>query len=188
MIFDVLCCFVIQFGFAYRAFAFFWHCESPVLYCVFFAEKEYLTGFGTMVKIVAVGRVKERYLQEGIAEFVKRLGAFDNIGIVEVKDSTVEEEGETLLKAAGDDYVVALSICGKEMSSEEFASFVKKNSEKKICYVIGGPEGLSEKVLERADYSLSLSRMTFTHEMARFFLLEQIYRAHMINAKRKYHK
>jgi 23S rRNA (pseudouridine1915-N3)-methyltransferase len=141
-----------------------------------------------MAKIVAVGRVKERYLQEGIAEFVKRLRAFDNICIVEVKDSGIQEEGEKILKAAGDDYVVALSIGGKELSSEEFAAFIKKSSEKKVCYVIGGPEGLSERVLERADYSLSLSRMTFTHEMARFFLVEQIYRAHMINAKRKYHK
>jgi 23S rRNA (pseudouridine1915-N3)-methyltransferase len=141
-----------------------------------------------MAKIVAVGRVKERYLQEGIAEFVKRLGAFDNISILEVKDSNVDEEGEKLLKAMGDDYVIALAIGGKELSSEEFAAFVKKNSDKKACYVIGGPEGLSEKVLERADYYLSLSRMTFTHEMARFFLVEQIYRAHMLNAKRKYHK
>jgi 23S rRNA (pseudouridine1915-N3)-methyltransferase len=141
-----------------------------------------------MAKIVAVGKVKERYLQEGIAEFVKRLGAFDNIGIAEVKDSNIQEEGEKILKAVGDDYLVALAIGGTELSSEEFAAFLKKNYEKKICYVIGGPEGLSEQVLERADYSLSLSRMTFTHEMARFFLVEQIYRAYMINAKRKYHK
>lgn len=141
-----------------------------------------------MAKIVAVGRVKERFLQEGTAEFVKRLGAFDNISIIEVKDSNVEEEGEKILKAAGDDYVIALAIGGKELSSEEFAGFVKKNSDRKVCYVIGGPEGLSKKVLEQADYSLSLSRMTFTHEMARFFLVEQLYRAHMINAKRKYHK
>ena len=147
-----------------------------------------MTGLGIMAKIVAVGKVKERYLQEGIAEFVKRLGAFDNISIVEIKDSNVLEEGEKLLKAAGDDYLVALAIGGKELSSEEFASFLKKNSERKMSYVIGGPEGLSERVLERADYSLSLSRMTFTHEMARFFLVEQLYRAHMINAKRKYHK
>ena len=147
-----------------------------------------MTGLGIMAKIVAVGKVKERYLQEGIAEFVKRLGAFDNISIVEIKDSNVLEEGEKLLKAAGDDYLVALAIGGKELSSEEFASFLKKNSERKMSYVIGGPEGLSERVLERAYYSLSLSRMTFTHEMARFFLVEQLYRAHMINAKRKYHK
>lgn len=141
-----------------------------------------------MAKIVAVGRVKERYLQDGLAEYVKRLGVFENLGVIEVKDSNVLEEGEKILKAAGDDYIVALAIGGKELSSEEFAAFVKKNSDKKVSYVIGGPQGLSEKVLERADYVLSLSKMTFTHEMARFFLVEQIYRAHMINAKRKYHK
>jgi 23S rRNA (pseudouridine1915-N3)-methyltransferase len=141
-----------------------------------------------MAKIIAVGKVKERYLQEGIAEFLKRITAYDNLGIVEVKDSNLDEEGKKLLKAVGDDYVVALAIGGKELSSEEFAVFIKKNSDKKVSYVIGGPEGLSERVLERADYSLSLSRMTFTHEMARFFLVEQIYRGHMINAKRNYHK
>ncbi len=141
-----------------------------------------------MARIIAVGRIKERYLQEGIAEYAKRISAFDNIGFVEIKDSGLEEEGERILKAAGDDYVVALAVGGKELSSEEFAAFVKKYSDKKISYVIGGPEGLSEKALERADYTLSLSRMTFTHEMARFFLVEQIYRGHMINAKRKYHK
>jgi 23S rRNA (pseudouridine1915-N3)-methyltransferase len=141
-----------------------------------------------MAKIIAVGKVKERYLQEGIAEFVKRITAFDNINIVEVKDSNIREEGEKIIKAVGDDYLVALAIGGKELSSEEFAAFLKKNSDRKVCYMIGGPEGLSEKVLERADYALSLSRMTLTHEMARFFLVEQIYRAHMINAKRKYHK
>ena len=141
-----------------------------------------------MAKIVAVGRVKERYLQEGIFEYVKRIGAFDNIGIVEVKDSNVATEGERILKAVGDDYVVALAVNGKELSSEEFAAFVKKNSDKKVSYVIGGPVGLSGKVLERADYVLSLSKMTFTHEMARFFLVEQIYRAHMIIAGRKYHR
>ena len=147
-----------------------------------------MTGLGTMAKIVAVGKVKERYLQEGIAEFVKRLGAFDNISIVEVKDSNIQAEGEKLLKAVGDDYLVSLAIGGKELSSEEFAAFVKRNSDKKVSYVIGGPEGLSLEVMERSDYSLSLSSMTFTHEMVRFFLVEQIYRAHMINAKRKYHK
>jgi 23S rRNA (pseudouridine1915-N3)-methyltransferase len=141
-----------------------------------------------MSRIVAVGRIKERYLQDGLAEFTKRISAFDNLSFVEIKDSGIEEEGERILKAAGEDYVVALAIGGKELSSEEFAAYVKKHSDKKISYVIGGPEGLSQRVLERADYSLSLSRMTFTHEMARFFLVEQIYRAHMINAKRKYHK
>lgn len=141
-----------------------------------------------MARIIAVGRVRERYLQEGIAEYVKRLGAFDNISFVEIKDSSVREEGEKILKAAGDEYVVALAVGGKEFSSEEFALFVKKHSDKKVSYVIGGPEGLSDEVLRRADYSLSLSKMTYTHEMARFFLVEQIYRAHMINAKRNYHK
>ena len=94
-----------------------------------------------MAKIVTVGRVKERYLQEGISEYVKRIGAFDNLGIVEVKDSSIEEEGGKILKAVGDDYVVALAVNGKELSSEEFAAFVKKNSDKKVSYVIRRARG-----------------------------------------------
>lgn len=140
------------------------------------------------MKIVVVGRMKEKYLQEGITEYVKRLGAFTPLKVIEVKDSGMEEEGEKILKALSDDYVIALDVKGRELSSEEFSLFLKKNPDKKIAFVIGGAEGLSGKVLDRADYILSLSRMTYTHEMARLIFVEQLYRAFTIMHGRKYHK
>jgi len=141
-----------------------------------------------MARIIVVGRVKEKFLREGISEYVKRLSVFEKISFVWIKDSTVEDEGRRILKAAGDDYVVALAAGGKLLASMEFAEFVKKNQDKKISYVIGGPCGLSGEVLDCADFCLSLSKMTFTHEMACLFLAEQLYRAHMINAGRSYHR
>jgi 23S rRNA (pseudouridine1915-N3)-methyltransferase len=141
-----------------------------------------------MIKIIAVGRIKERFVSEGIAEYTKRLGSLARLEIIEIRDSNKEEEAEKILKAVGDDFLVALDVCGKELSSEEFALFLKKNNDKKISFVIGGPEGLSSKVIDGAGYKLSLSKMTFTHEMCRLFLLEQIYRGHMILSGRSYHK
>ncbi len=90
------------------------------------------------MKVIVVGRTKEKYLLEGISEYVKRLGGYTPLKIVEVKDSSKAEEEEKILKAAGDDYVVALDVGGKELSSEEFAAFLKKNLDKKMVFVIGG--------------------------------------------------
>jgi 23S rRNA (pseudouridine1915-N3)-methyltransferase len=140
------------------------------------------------MKIIVIGRTKEKYLQEGISEYVKRLGGFTPLKIVEVKDSNKAEEGVKILKAAGSDYVVVLDVGGRELSSEEFALFLKKNLDENLAFVIGGAEGLSGPVTERADYRLSLSKMTYTHEMTRLIFLEQLYRAFAINAGRKYHK
>lgn len=158
------------------------------MYYVFFTKIVYSVWDDAKMKIVVVGRMKEKYLQEGITEYVKRLGAFTPLKVIEVKDSGMEEEGEKILKALSDDYVIALDVKGRELSSEEFSLFLKKNPDKKIAFVIGGAEGLSGKVLDRADYPLSLSRMTFTHEMARLIFLEQLYRAFTIMHGRKYHK
>lgn len=141
-----------------------------------------------MIKLILVGKTRERFLQDGISEFVKRIKRFHNLNIIEIKDSGIEEEGEKILKALDDDYAVILDVNGNELSSEEFAVFIKKNLDKKITFVVGGPEGLSNKVLDKADFTLSLSRMTLTHEMARLFLVEQIYRAFMIINGRGYHK
>jgi len=141
-----------------------------------------------MIRIIAVGRIKERHVSDGIAEFTKRLGPLARLEIIEIKDSNKEDEAERILKASGDGLLVALDVSGRELSSEEFALFLKKNADKRISFVLGGPEGLSQKVLDGSDLRLSLSRMTFTHEMCRLFLLEQIYRGHMINSGRSYHK
>jgi 23S rRNA (pseudouridine1915-N3)-methyltransferase len=141
-----------------------------------------------VLKIIAVGKVKERFVQEGLSVYLERLGRFASIRVAEIKDSNIEEEGEKILKSLGDDYAVILDVKGRKMSSEEFALFLKKNAEKNVSFVIGGPEGLSDAVKERADYSLSLSDMTLTHEMARLVLVEQVYRAYMIMKGIKYHR
>jgi 23S rRNA (pseudouridine1915-N3)-methyltransferase len=141
-----------------------------------------------MIKLIWVGRTKERFLQEGVASFARRMERFSSLKVVEVKDSNVEEEGERILKALGDDHAVVLDVKGRELSSEEFSSFIKKNSDKNIAFVLGGAEGLSPDVKERADFLLSLSKMTYTHEMARLILLEQIYRSYTIIKGICYHK
>ncbi len=141
-----------------------------------------------MIKLIFVGKTKEKFLQEGISEFVKRLEIFGKFRIIEIKDSNVEGEGRKIIEILKDDYAVVLAVEGKEFSSEEFADFLKRNNDKNISFVIGSANGLSENVLNRANLKLSLSRMTLTHEMARLFLIEQIYRAFMIIKGKKYHK
>ncbi len=141
-----------------------------------------------MIKLIFVGKTKEKFLQEGISEFAKRLEIFGKFRIIEIKDSNVEGEGRKIIEILKDDYAVVLAVEGKEFSSEEFADFLKRNNDKNISFVIGSANGLSENVLNRANLKLSLSRMTLTHEMARLFLIEQIYRAFMIIKGKKYHK
>ncbi|NTV24118.1 MAG: 23S rRNA (pseudouridine(1915)-N(3))-methyltransferase RlmH [Nanoarchaeota archaeon] len=110
---------------------------------------------------------------------------------IEVKDSSKAEEGNGIVKhIKPGSYVIALSEEGKAFSSIEFAKLMKQISDEKayLSFVIGGPDGLSEEVKNRADIIISLSKMTFTHEMCRLFLIEQIYRASMINTDRRYHR
>ncbi|MBN2251917.1 MAG: 23S rRNA (pseudouridine(1915)-N(3))-methyltransferase RlmH [Candidatus Altiarchaeota archaeon] len=141
-----------------------------------------------MIRIIAVGRIKEGFVKEGVAEYLKRLRRFAAVEVVEVRDSLMEKEAVKILDALGADHAVALAVEGTGFTSEELAEYFKKNRGKRMSFVIGGPEGLSEKVLERADMRLSLSPMTLTHEMARLVLAEQIYRAFTVIAGMKYHK
>ncbi len=157
------------------------------------------------VTLVTVGKIKEKYLKDAIAEYSKRLGAFCDISVQEVQDektpdhapSSVEEkikdtEGERILQKISDrSYVVALSIEGEMLSSEQLAAkisdlMVRGTSD--IVFVIGGSLGLSKAVLKRANYQLSFSRMTFPHQLMRVILLEQVYRAFKINNNEPYHK
>ncbi|MEN6395665.1 MAG: 23S rRNA (pseudouridine(1915)-N(3))-methyltransferase RlmH [Methanoregula sp.] len=158
-----------------------------------------------IVRIIAVGKIKERFLTEGIAEYEKRLTPYVKLTIVEVADEKrgvhassgqeqviKDREGERILAAIPEGaYVVALDVRGKEMSSEALASRLHEwqlagmNS---IVMIIGGDLGLSEAVLARADLRLSISSMTFTHQMVRMILLEQVYRACRINSGEPYHK
>ena len=155
--------------------------------------------------IVGVGKIKEKFFTDAILEYSKRLSKYCNLEIVEVADEKTpdnaslheeelikDKEGDRILKNIGDrDYVIALAIEGKQLSSPEMANMVEKLSVdgiSSIAFVIGGSLGLSSKVLSRADYKLSFSRMTFPHQLMRVILLEQIYRSFRIIKNEPYHK
>ena len=157
------------------------------------------------IKIVAVGKIKENYLKEGIAEYITRLSPYAKTEIVEVIDSKVKdnpnqaditkvinEEGERILsKIKVGEYVINLDLNKEEFDSVQFAKFIDKkmvDGGASLTFVIGGSYGLSNKVKERANYSISLSKMTFLHQMTRLILLEQLYRAFKILNNETYHK
>jgi 23S rRNA (pseudouridine1915-N3)-methyltransferase len=125
-----------------------------------------------------VGKTREKYLLEGVNEYSKRLRKYAKVDFIDVK---TEEQALKRLK----DYVVVLDVNGEDMSSEGLADVIK---EKDVCFLIGGAEGLSRETLEKADLRLSLSKMTFPHQMAKFILTEQVYRAFTILKGEKYHK
>lgn len=154
------------------------------------------------IKIIALGKVKEKYLSEGIEEFQKRLKPYINLEIIElnqleIKDENLTEkildkEGEKILSCIKSDaYVITLEIEGKSLSSVEFSKQIEKLANEgygEIVFVIGSSCGLSKNVSMRADFKLSMSKMTFLHNFARLILLEQIYRAFKIQKGETYHK
>ncbi|MEW5571038.1 23S rRNA (pseudouridine(1915)-N(3))-methyltransferase RlmH [Rossellomorea marisflavi] len=157
------------------------------------------------ITIITVGKLKEKYLKQGIAEYTKRLGAYTKIDIVELADEKAPEvlsdsemqqvknkEGERILsKISPDHHVIALAIQGKMKSSEELADTLDKLAtygKSKVAFIIGGSLGLSDDVLKRADEKLSFSKMTFPHQLMRLVLVEQVYRAFRINRGEPYHK
>ncbi|MDO4563125.1 MAG: 23S rRNA (pseudouridine(1915)-N(3))-methyltransferase RlmH [Clostridia bacterium] len=156
------------------------------------------------IKVVTVGKLKESALIQLCAEYEKRLGRFCKISFCELKDKSIPknanqaqvaavlvQEGEEILKRLShSDYVIALCVEGKMLSSEDFAKKISDIVSVSSCiaFVIGGSLGLSDMVKSRADFKLSLSKMTFTHNFARLFLTEQIYRAFKIGANEEYHK
>lgn len=157
------------------------------------------------ITIVCVGKLKERYWQDAIAEYSKRLQRYHKLEIIELPDEKAPEslsaaqeteikrkEGERICRAIAEHaYVVALAIQGKTLTSEQLAAHMAKKAVDGVShmvFVIGGSLGLSEEVMERADFALSFSAMTFPHQMMRVILLEQIYRAEKINRKEPYHK
>ncbi len=137
------------------------------------------------IRIVAFGKVRERYLLEGIAEYAKRLAPFCRLELIELKDEGPAKEAKRLEPYLGPGAFI-LDVGGKRLSSEEFAQLVKKQ-EGALTLIVGGADGIDESAKARAP-AISLSSMTFTHEMCRLFLMEQIYRAHMINSNRPYHR
>lgn len=152
-----------------------------------------------MYRIVAVGKIKEKYVVEGIKEYQKRISGFTSLQITEVKEvntsdisKNIKQEGESILSTIkADEFVIALVIKGQALSSEELASMLSEKAlygTPKITFVIGGSNGLSEEVLKRANFQLSFSSFTFPHQLMRLILIEQIYRSVMINNHQEYHK
>ena len=156
------------------------------------------------ITIVCAGKIKEKYLSAGIAEFMKRLKPFAQVEIREIheekmpdspsdaeKEQVLTREGEKLLKLVPEgSYLFVLDVFGKEKSSEELAASIDKlglSGRSNITFLIGGAFGLSSEVRKAADELLSFSRMTFTHQMVRLLLVEQIYSAFKINRGEKYH-
>lgn len=141
------------------------------------------------VKFIAVGKVKDKHLAAKIEEYSKRLNRFAKVTFLEVKDSTPEKEGKLLceLMEKENGYCFVLSEEGKQYTSPRFAKRIQVLA-RDVVFVIGGPEGLAEEVKRKADELLSLSEMTFVHEMAKLFLVEQVYRAFTIMNHGKYHK
>ncbi len=141
-----------------------------------------------LIKILAVGKLKDKGLQSRCEEYIKWLGAYGKAEIQELPDSTVAKEGQAILKALEKERgsVVVLSEEGREFTSEKFAGWLG-TQDCKVTFVIGGPYGLSQEVKQRADMLWSLSKLTFTHEMARFLLTEQLFRACNILHGGKYH-
>jgi len=157
------------------------------------------------ISIITVGKLKEKYLRQGIDEYLKRLTAYAKVEMVEVADEKAPEElselemlqvkqkeGERILaKISQDTYMIALAIQGKLQSSEELAKNLDQLAtygKSKIAFVIGGSLGLSDEVVKRSNEQLSFSRMTFPHQLMRLILVEQIYRAFRINRNEPYHK
>lgn len=151
-----------------------------------------------MIKIVCVGKIKEKYFKDAINEYIKRIGKYTKLEIIEINDldrlniaDILKKEGEAILKHIKDrDYVVTLEIEGIKMNSIELASKIDnmffKNSN--ITFVIGGSYGLSDEVKNRSNFKLSFSDFTFPHQLFRVILLEQIYRSFKINNNESYHK
>ena len=148
------------------------------------------------MKIICVGKVKEKFFVDAINEYSKRISKYTKLEILEISDESNEsiamkKEGEKILsKIKDNDYVVTLEIEGNSLDSLEIAKKIDNNfnSNKNLTFVIGGSYGLDEAVKSRSNYKLSFSKFTFPHQLFRVILLEQIYRAYKINNNENYHK
>ena len=142
--------------------------------------------------LLTIGKLKEKFLTDGVAEYLKRLRPFAKVEIREISECrTVEEEGKKILsQVPNDSWLCVLDVAGESLTSEKFAKKISNlvlNGESDLTFVIGGAFGLSEELRRAADFRLSLSEMTFTHQMTRLILVEQIYRAFKINRGEPYH-
>ena len=145
-----------------------------------------------MIKIIVVGKLKEVYLKDIVNDYLKRLTKYHKVELVEVKDSNISEEKDEILKHINkDDYVISLAIEGKELSSMEFKDLINNNlinGNSNIVFIIGGSNGIHEKIKGISKEKISFSKMTFPHGLFRAILLEQIYRSFKIMNNETYHK
>ncbi len=154
------------------------------------------------IKIIALGKIKEKFLKEGINEFLKRLTPYASVTVLELSpieikdenltDKILEDEGEKILSNIKPlDYVITMEIEGKQLSSEDFADKITdltNDGVQEIVFVIGSSCGIGKNVSKRANFKMSMSKMTFLHQFARLILVEQIYRAFKIIKGETYHK
>ena len=151
-----------------------------------------------MIKIICIGKLKEKYLKDAQEEYVKRLKKYTNIEIIELPDSEIDDEkialekekGEILKQIRKKEYIITLEIEGEELSSIQLATKLDKtliqNSD--ITFIIGGSYGIHPSIKEQANFKLSFSKMTFPHQLFRILLLEQLFRSYKILNNEKYHK
>ena len=154
------------------------------------------------IKIIALGKIKEKFLKDGIDEFLKRLTPYASVEVVELTpieikdenltDRVLEQEADKILaNIKPQDFVITMEIQGKMLSSEDFAGKINELTNlgtQEVVFVIGSSCGLAKKVSDRANFKLSMSKMTFLHQFARLILVEQIYRAFKIIKNETYHK
>ena len=144
-----------------------------------------------MIKIICVGKIKEAFYRDAVNEYMKRLSKYHKVVIEEVMDSNIKSEGDLILRHINNkDYVITLEIEGNSLNSVEFANkidniFINNSN---ITFIIGGSDGLDNRIKGISNYKLSFSKMTFPHQLFRIILLEQIYRSFKILNNETYHK
>ncbi len=150
-----------------------------------------------MIKVICVGKIKEKYNRDAINEYLKRLSKFIKVEIIEVQDydydidkTLIIEKEEILKHIKLTDYLISLDINGKEINSKEFSTLIDKSIQKSktVTFIIGGSYGLHNELKEKSNELVSFSKLTFPHQLFRVLLLEQIYRAFKIINNEKYHK
>lgn len=144
-----------------------------------------------MIKIICIGKLKERYLIEAIEDYKKRINKYHKLDIIELSDSNIETEKELIKKKINSkDYIITLEIEGQQLNSIELSKKIEKIfiTNPNITFIIGGSDGLHQEIKEISNYKLSFSRLTFPHGLFRLILLEQIYRSFKIINNETYHK
>lgn len=145
-----------------------------------------------MIKIICIGKIKEKYLTDGINDYLKRLTKYHKVELIELKDSDIKKEKEEILKVLNkDSYIISLAIEGKEYKTTELFEKIDNlltNGKSNITFIIGGSNGIDEEIKNISNELLSFSKLTFPHGLFRLILLEQIYRIFKIQNNETYHK